>query len=89
MAARCSHWRLYAITLVMPISGYILATTAVRPSPYFGLFYRPQRALIPVIAHAALRVHLAPASMRRMRSLDSRCSPRFGALPFDPTRDWS
>jgi cytochrome b561 len=29
---------LYVIMLVMPLSGYILATAAARPSPYFGLF---------------------------------------------------
>jgi cytochrome b561 len=57
--ARCSHWLLYAIMLVMPISGYILATAAARPSPYFWLFYWPQPPLIPAVAHAALRVHLA------------------------------
>ncbi len=42
----------------MPISGYILTTAAARPSPYFWLFYWPQPALIPAVAHAALRVHL-------------------------------
>jgi cytochrome b561 len=59
VAARCSHWLLYVIMLVMPISGYILATAAARPSPYFWLFYWPQPPLIPAVAHAALRVHLA------------------------------
>jgi cytochrome b561 len=59
VAARCSHWLLYAIMLVMPISGYVLATAAARPSPYFWLFYWPQPALTADVAHAALRVHLA------------------------------
>jgi cytochrome b561 len=58
-AARCSHWLLYAIMLVMPISGYILATAAARPSPYFWLFYWPQPTLTPDVARAALRIHLA------------------------------
>jgi cytochrome b561 len=59
VAARCSHWLLYAVMLGMSISGYILATAAARPSPYFWLFYWPQPALAPDIARAALRVHLA------------------------------
>jgi cytochrome b561 len=59
VAARCSHWLLYAVMLVMPISGYILATAAARPSPYFWLFYWLQPALLPDVAHAALRIHLA------------------------------
>lgn len=59
VAARCSHWLLYAIMLAMPVSGYILATAAAKPSPYFWLFYWPQPALPPDIARAALRVHLA------------------------------
>lgn len=57
-SARASHWLLYGIMLVMPVSGYILATAAARPSPYFWLFYVPQPPLVPALAHAALRVHL-------------------------------
>lgn len=59
--ARCAqlnHWLLYGIMLAMPLSGYILATAASRPSPYFWLFYVPQPPLVPAVAHAALRVHL-------------------------------
>ena len=57
-SARWNHWLLYGIMLVMPLSGYILATAAARPSPYFWLFYVPQPPLMPALAHAALRVHL-------------------------------
>ncbi len=57
-AAWWNHWLLYAIMILMPLSGYILATVAARPSPYFWLFYWPQPSHIPVLAHAALRVHL-------------------------------
>lgn len=57
-SARWNHWLLYGIMLVMPLSGYILATAAARPSPYFWLFYVPQPPLVPEFAHAALRVHL-------------------------------
>jgi cytochrome b561 len=57
-AARWNHWLLYGIMILMPVSGYILATAAARPSPYFWLFYWPQPPLVPALAHAALRIHL-------------------------------
>ena len=57
-AARSSHWLLYGIMIVMPLSGYILSTAAARPSPYFWLFYWPQPPLVPALAHAAHSVHL-------------------------------
>jgi cytochrome b561 len=57
-AARWNHWLLYGIMILMPLSGYILATAAARPSPYFWLFYWPQPPLVPAVAHAALRIHL-------------------------------
>lgn len=57
-SAQLNHWLLYGILLIMPVSGYILATAALRPSPYFWLLYVPQPHLIPAITHAALRVHL-------------------------------
>jgi cytochrome b561 len=53
-----NHWLLYAAMILMPLSGYILATAAARPSPYFWLFYWPQPAVSAVVAHAALRAHL-------------------------------
>lgn len=56
--ARVNHWLLYAIMFFMPLSGYILATAALRPSPYLWLFYWPQPTLSPAVAHAALMAHL-------------------------------
>ena len=53
-----NHWLLYAIMILMPLTGYVLATAAARPSPYFWLFYWPQPAVSRVVAHAALRAHL-------------------------------
>jgi cytochrome b561 len=53
-----NHWSLYAIMIFMPLTGYILAVAAARPSPYFWLFYWPQPALSPAMTHAALRAHL-------------------------------
>ena len=58
LIARANHWLLYAIMILMPLTGYVLATAAARPSPYFWLFYWPQPAVSSVVAHAALRAHL-------------------------------
>jgi cytochrome b561 len=58
LIARANHRLLYAIMILMPLTGYILATAAARPSPYFWLFYWPQPAVSRVVAHAALRAHL-------------------------------
>ena len=56
--ARVNHWLLYAIMILMPLTGYILAVAAPRPSPYFWLFYWPQPTLSRAVTHAALRAHL-------------------------------
>jgi len=56
--ARVNHWSLYAIMIFMPLTGYILAVAAARPSPYFWLFYWPQPTLSSAVTHAALRAHL-------------------------------
>jgi cytochrome b561 len=45
--------------IFMPVTGYILATVAARPSPYFWLFYWPQPTVSTVVAHVALQAHLA------------------------------
>ena len=56
--ARVNHWLLHAIMIYMPVTGYILAVAAARPSPYFWLFYWPQPMLSPSVTHLALRAHL-------------------------------
>jgi cytochrome b561 len=56
--ARMNHWLLYAVMILMPLSGYVLATAAARPSPYFWLFYWPQPTVSAAVAHTALRAHL-------------------------------
>ena len=56
--AKVNHRLLYAIMILMPLTGYILAVAAARPSPYFWLFYWPQPTLSRVVTHAALRAHL-------------------------------
>jgi cytochrome b561 len=59
LVARTNHCLLYAIMMLMPLTGYVLATAAARPSPYFWLFYWPEPAVSRVVAHAALQAHLA------------------------------
>lgn len=39
--ARVNHWLLYAIFLIMPISGYLLSALSGRDTPYFWLFSIP------------------------------------------------
>ena len=41
LIARINHWLLYAIFLVMPVSGYLLSALAGRDTPYFWLFTVP------------------------------------------------
>jgi cytochrome b561 len=39
--ARINHWLLYAIFLIMPISGWLLSALSGRSTPYFWLFTIP------------------------------------------------
>jgi cytochrome b561 len=39
--AVASHWLLYAVLFIMPISGYVLSTAGGNPVSYFGLFGLP------------------------------------------------
>jgi cytochrome b561 len=39
--AVASHWLLYAVLFIMPISGYVLSTAGGNPVWYFGLFTLP------------------------------------------------
>ncbi len=39
--ARINHWLLYAIFLIMPVSGYLLSALSGRSTNYFGLFTIP------------------------------------------------
>jgi cytochrome b561 len=36
LIARANHWLLYVIMILMPLTGYVLATAAARPSPLSG-----------------------------------------------------
>ncbi len=39
--ARINHWLLYAIFLIMPLSGWLLSALSGRSTPYFWLFTIP------------------------------------------------
>ncbi|MHC2105776.1 MULTISPECIES: cytochrome b [unclassified Methylobacterium] len=41
LIGRVNHWLLYAIFLIMPISGYLLSALSGRSTPYFWLFTIP------------------------------------------------
>lgn len=41
VGARISHWSLYAVLIVMPISGYVVSSAGGHAVPYFGLFDLP------------------------------------------------
>lgn len=41
LIARVNHWLLYAIFLMMPVSGYLLSAFRGRDTSYFGLFAIP------------------------------------------------
>ena len=56
--ARVNHLLLYAILLVMPISGYILSSASGHPVLYFGLFTIPGLPENKPLAQAAVTVHV-------------------------------
>lgn len=41
LAASTNHWVLYALIIVMPVTGYAASALFGRPVPYFGLFTIP------------------------------------------------
>ena len=58
--AHATHWGLYFIFLVMPLTGYVNAAAAGHPVSFFGLFAIP--ALLPEnqrLAQLAIAAHLA------------------------------
>jgi cytochrome b561 len=58
-AAFASHWLLYLIIIVMPVSGYLLSAGSGRPVSYFGLFSIPGLPKNEAIDHVATWVHVA------------------------------
>lgn len=56
---KLSHWLLYAVLLVMPVSGYILTAARGRAVPFFGLVDLPALAEDKNLHKFAEQVHLA------------------------------
>lgn len=59
LIGRINHWLLYAIFLVMPVSGYLLSAFAGRETPYFWLFPIPALAKNDELHELFEKVHLA------------------------------
>ena len=58
LLAQVNHWLLYAILLIMPVSGYILSATAKYPTTWFDLFTVPAIGTMPRLHDAAEGVHV-------------------------------
>lgn len=56
--AKLSHWLLYAILLIMPISGYVTSAAGGHPVSFFYLFTLPSLPLDKGLAKFAEEVHL-------------------------------
>ncbi len=57
-SAVASHWLLYGVLFAMPISGYVLSATSLKPLTYFDLFNLPQLPKNPAASSLAREVHL-------------------------------
>lgn len=58
LIARVNHWLLYAIFLIMPVSGYLLSAFGGRATPYFWLFTIPGLEKNESLHHAFETVHV-------------------------------
>ena len=58
LIARINHWLLYAVFIVMPVSGYLLSAFRGRATPYFWLFPIPGLAENEDLHKLFERVHL-------------------------------
>ena len=58
LLARVNHWLLYAIMLIMPVSGYALSATGKYPTTWFNLFTVPAIGPSPGLHDAAAGVHV-------------------------------
>ena len=58
LIARVNHWLLYAIFLIMPVSGYLLSAFAGRSTPYFWLFTIPGLEKNEALHNAFETVHV-------------------------------
>ena len=58
LVAKVSHWLLYAIFLIMPVSGYLLSAYNGNATQYFYLFAIPGFEKNPALRDAFVGVHL-------------------------------
>jgi cytochrome b561 len=56
--SHASHWLLYAILLVMPISGYVMSSASTKPISIFYLFDFPKLPVDKEMAGYAKNAHL-------------------------------
>lgn len=59
LLARINHWLLYAIFLIMPVTGFLLSAFNGNPLPYFWLFSIPGFEKNPELHEAFEKAHLA------------------------------
>jgi cytochrome b561 len=57
IAAETGHWLLYAVFIVMPVSGYVLSAAGGHAVPFFGLFELPALPNDHALSDAARFVH--------------------------------
>ena len=56
--AHVTHWLLYAVLIVMPVSGYIMSSGDKPPISFLGLFHVPKALISPEQGKAAAIVHV-------------------------------
>jgi len=59
VVAHGTHWILYLVLLVMPVSGYIMSSGGKYPIAIFGLFDFPKLPVSQDVAKTAAGVHLS------------------------------
>jgi cytochrome b561 len=59
LIGRVNHWLLYAIFLIMPVSGYLLSALSGRDTPYFWLFTVPGLQKDEAAQKVAESIHVA------------------------------
>jgi cytochrome b561 len=57
MLAKAGHWAFYALMLVLPLSGWVMADKNDRPLQYFGLFDVPKFGVGKTIGEQFEEVH--------------------------------
>ena len=58
LLSHASHWLLYAILIVMPVSGYVMSSAGKNPISIFGLFDFPKLPVSHDTGETAKAIHL-------------------------------